>query len=109
MNANAIVRELISYGLTQKEIERRAGVHQSVVSALNTGRHGKRTPYATMVALQGLLHEVHAERSGAAAFRLGQPISSNPFQADTKYAKCWDEGFQRARDRADVELEESGK
>lgn len=61
MNANLIVRELIALGLTQMEIERRSGVDQSSVSALNTGRYGKRTPYTTVCALSELLNSVKAE------------------------------------------------
>jgi len=65
MNANLIVRELIALGLTQMEIERRSGVDQSTVSALNTGRQGKRTPYATVSALNTLLEAVKTTSAGA--------------------------------------------
>jgi transcriptional regulator with XRE-family HTH domain len=61
MNANLLVRELIAMGLTQMEIERRSGIDQSTVSALNTGRYGKRTPYTTVCALSNLLESVKAE------------------------------------------------
>lgn len=65
MNANLIVRELLAHGLTQKEIERRSGIKQCVVSALNTGRYGARTPYNTMLALKTLLDAVSAESKTA--------------------------------------------
>jgi len=57
MNANIIVRQLMALGLTQREIERRSGVKQCVVSALNTGRYGRRTPYETVVALKKVLDD----------------------------------------------------
>jgi hypothetical protein len=49
-------------GLNQMEIQRRSGVDQSVVSALKTGRKGKRMPYETVIALEKLRDEVVAER-----------------------------------------------
>jgi len=59
----------MSLGLTQREIERRSGVKQCVVSALNTGRYGRRTPYDTLISLQKVLDEVRQlsdERAGTA-------------------------------------------
>ena len=74
MNANNIVRELMSLGLTQREIERRSGVKQCVVSALNTGRYGRRTPYDTLVSLQRVLDDVkRSDNSSAGAPGLSHP------------------------------------
>lgn len=64
MNANIIVRQLMGLGLTQREIERRSGVKQCVISALNTGRYGRRTPYDTVMALQRVLDEVESSSQG---------------------------------------------
>lgn len=74
MNANTIVRELMSLGLTQREIERRSGVKQCVVSALNTGRYGRRTPYDTLISLQKVLDEMRQAGDGNA----GAPEVSQP-------------------------------
>lgn len=63
MNSNDIVHELLNFGLTQKDIERRCGIKQCVVSALKTGRYGKRTPYNTVCALKNLLDTVRLERA----------------------------------------------
>jgi transcriptional regulator with XRE-family HTH domain len=63
MNAQAIISELVNRGLTQQEIQRRSGVHQSTVSALLTGRRGKNTSYDIVTKLQKLLEEVIAEQS----------------------------------------------
>ncbi|WP_183714146.1 helix-turn-helix domain-containing protein [Paraburkholderia tropica] len=62
MRANLLVHELFLLGLTQKEVERRSGVGQSVVSALKTGRKGRRIPYETVVSLERLRDEVLQER-----------------------------------------------
>jgi transcriptional regulator with XRE-family HTH domain len=62
MNAQTIISELVARGLTQKEIERRSGVHQSTVSAILTGRRGKRVSYEIVVKLQKLLEDVIAEQ-----------------------------------------------
>lgn len=61
VDAPALVNQILAAGLTQKEIERRSGVKQCSVSALKTGRRGKRTPYETVMALAKLLEEVTAE------------------------------------------------
>lgn len=61
MNAQTIITELMKRGLTQKEIERRSGVDQSTVSAIYTGRRGKRVSYDVVMRLQTLLDEVMAE------------------------------------------------
>lgn len=61
MNAQNIIAELLRRGLTQKEIERRSGVDQSTVSAIHTGRRGKRVSYEVVFKLQKLLDEVMAE------------------------------------------------
>ncbi|MDE1139936.1 MAG: helix-turn-helix transcriptional regulator [Paraburkholderia tropica] len=61
MNAQTIIAELLRRGLTQKEIERRCGVDQSTVSAIHTGRRGKRVSYEVVVKLQKLLDDVMAE------------------------------------------------
>lgn len=61
MNAQTIIAELLRRGMTQKEIERRSGVDQSTVSAIHTGRRGKRVSYEVVIRLQGLLDEVMAE------------------------------------------------
>jgi transcriptional regulator with XRE-family HTH domain len=62
MSAQTIISELVTRGLTQKEIERRSGVHQSTVSAILTGRRGKRVSYDIVMSLQKLLDEVRAEQ-----------------------------------------------
>lgn len=72
MNANIIVRQLMSMGLTQREIERRSGVKQCVVSALNTGRYGRRTPYSTLVSLQKVLDAMQMGDEG----NVGPPDSN---------------------------------
>ena len=69
MNANLIVRELIALGLTQMEIERRSGIDQSTVSALNTGRYGKRTSYTTVCALNDLLTAVRRAAVGPSSIK----------------------------------------
>lgn len=61
MNAQTLITELMNRGLTQKEIERRSGVDQSTVSAIYTGRRGKRVSYDVVMRLQALLDEVRAE------------------------------------------------
>lgn len=61
MNAQTIIAELLGRGLTQKEIERRSGVNQSTVSAIHTGRRGKRVGYDIVMKLQKLMDEVLAE------------------------------------------------
>jgi transcriptional regulator with XRE-family HTH domain len=61
MSAQTIIAELLERGLTQKEIERRSGVDQSTVSAIHTGRRGKRVSYEVVVRLQALLDEVRAQ------------------------------------------------
>jgi len=63
MSAQTILSELVTRGLTQKEIERRSGVHQSTVSAILTGRRGKRVSYNIVMSLQKLLDEVRAEQA----------------------------------------------
>jgi hypothetical protein len=62
MRANLLVHELFLLGLTQTEIERRSRIGQSVISALKTGRKGKRMPYETVMALEKLRDEVLLER-----------------------------------------------
>jgi transcriptional regulator with XRE-family HTH domain len=61
MNAQTMIAELLGRGLTQKEIERRCGVDQSTVSAIHTGRRGKRVSYEVVMKLKKLLDEVMAE------------------------------------------------
>lgn len=63
MKANLLVTELLSFGLTQMEIEKRSGVAQSIVSALKRGVRGKRMSYETVMALEKLRDEVLAERT----------------------------------------------
>lgn len=55
-----IIAELMERGLTQMEIERRSGVDQSTVSAIYTGRRGKRVSYDVVMKLNALLDEVRA-------------------------------------------------
>lgn len=100
MTANELVRHLIASGLTQKEIERRSGVHQSVVSALNTGRYGKRTPYTTMRALELLAEALSQEGQGADAFRGACALCANPYPRDTVAAKHWEQGFLAEKSKA---------
>jgi transcriptional regulator with XRE-family HTH domain len=66
MNAQTLIAELMNRGLTQKEIERRSGVDQSTVSAIYTGRRGKRVSYDVVMRLKSLLDEVMAESPPAA-------------------------------------------
>ncbi|WP_157661675.1 helix-turn-helix domain-containing protein [Burkholderia ubonensis] len=61
MNAADIVKELSERGLTQLEIQRRSGVHQSTVSAIKTGRRGTNIRHDIHMKLQTLLDEVRAE------------------------------------------------
>lgn len=58
MNAQTLITEIMNAGLTQMEIERRSGVDQSTVSALYTGRRGKRVSYEIVSRLQVLHAEV---------------------------------------------------
>ncbi|MBU9358885.1 helix-turn-helix transcriptional regulator [Burkholderia multivorans] len=62
MKANLVVTELLSLGLSQMDIAERIGISQSTVSAVKRGVR-KRVPYETVVALEGLLDNVRAERA----------------------------------------------
>ncbi|MGS1019742.1 helix-turn-helix domain-containing protein [Burkholderia glumae] len=62
MKGTLVVNELLSLGLSQMEIERRSGVDQTTVSALKRGTR-KSTSYEKVVALEGLLYAVRAERA----------------------------------------------
>lgn len=57
MNFQTLIADLMRAGLTQMEIERRSGVDQSTVSAIYTGRRGRRVSYDVASRLQAL----HAE------------------------------------------------
>ncbi len=62
MKGNLVVKELLSLGLSQMEIARRAGISQSTVSCLNRGvRVG--CAYEKVVALEQLLEAVKIERA----------------------------------------------
>lgn len=65
MKANLLVHELSFLGLTQREIETRSGIGQSVVSALKTGRKGRRIPYETVIALERVRDQVLEEKFAA--------------------------------------------
>jgi transcriptional regulator with XRE-family HTH domain len=60
MNAKVIISELLALGLTQMEMERRTGIDQSTISAIYTGRRGKRVSYDVMSRLANLLAESKA-------------------------------------------------
>lgn len=77
MNAQTIIAELLKHGLTQKEIERRCGVDQSTVSAIYTGRRGKRVSHEVVVKLQALLDEVMAESPPASDDAQNNPGGSS--------------------------------
>lgn len=65
MNAKNIAEQLIALGLSQSEVWRRAGVSQSTVSHILTGKRGKRTSFEVVQRLQDLLLEVQQEKAGA--------------------------------------------
>lgn len=65
MNAKNIAEQLISLGLSQSDVWRRAGVSQSTVSHILTGKRGKRTSFEVVQRLQDLLLEVQLEKAGA--------------------------------------------
>jgi len=65
MNAKNIAEQLIALGLSQSEVWRRAGVSQSTVSHILSGKRGKRTSFEVVHRLQDLLLEVQQEKAGA--------------------------------------------
>ncbi|MDH0740196.1 helix-turn-helix transcriptional regulator [Achromobacter spanius] len=65
MNAKNIAEQLIALGLSQSEVWRRAGVSQSTVSHILTGKRGKRTSFEVVQRLQALLLQVQQEKAGA--------------------------------------------
>lgn len=65
MNAKNIAEHLIALGLSQSEVWRRAGVSQSTVSHILTGKRGKRTSFEVVQRLQALLLQVQQEKAGA--------------------------------------------
>ncbi len=65
MNARNIAEQLIAHGLSQSDVWRRAGVSQSTVSHILTGKRGKRTSFEVVQRLQDLLLEVQQEKAGA--------------------------------------------
>ncbi|AZS80692.1 XRE family transcriptional regulator [Achromobacter spanius] len=65
MNAKNIAEQLIALGLSQSEVGRRAGVSQSTVSHILTGKRGKRTSFEVVQRLQALLLQVQQEKAGA--------------------------------------------
>lgn len=65
MNAKNIAEQLIALGLSQSDVWRRAGVSQSTVSHILTGKRGKRTSFEVVQRLQDLLLEVQQERAAA--------------------------------------------
>ena len=70
MNATTLVREILGTGkITQAKIASRINKSQSIISALNTGKYGKRTPYDTVIALKALRDEL----CGAVAVSKDQP------------------------------------
>ncbi|WP_158658369.1 helix-turn-helix transcriptional regulator [Achromobacter sp. AONIH1] len=58
MDSKNLINRLLTHGLTQAEIQRRAGVSQSTVSHLHTGKRGKRTSFEIVQRLDALLREV---------------------------------------------------
>lgn len=59
-----MIADLMQRGLTQMEIERLSGVDQSTVSAIHTGRRGKRVSYEVMSKLKRLHDAVLSEKNG---------------------------------------------
>ncbi|HEM7889455.1 hypothetical protein [Burkholderia cepacia] len=66
MNPQAIISDLLNFGFTQMEIERRTGVDQSTISSLYTGKRGKRVSYEVGSKLQALHRAVFARQKDIA-------------------------------------------
>ncbi|MFY2611089.1 helix-turn-helix domain-containing protein [Achromobacter xylosoxidans] len=65
MNPKIIAEQLIALGLSQSDVWKRAGVSQSTVSHILSGKRGKRTSFEVVQRLQALLVEVQQEKGAA--------------------------------------------
>ncbi|MFA1682506.1 helix-turn-helix domain-containing protein [Achromobacter dolens] len=65
MNPKIIAEQLIALGLSQSDVWKRAGVSQSTVSHILSGKRGKRTSFEIVQRLQALLDEVQREKGAA--------------------------------------------
>lgn len=65
MNPKIIAEQLIALGLSQSDVWKRAGVSQSTVSHILSGKRGKRTSFEVVQRLQALLVEVQQEKGVA--------------------------------------------
>ncbi|MFY1963614.1 helix-turn-helix domain-containing protein [Achromobacter xylosoxidans] len=65
MNPKIIAEQLIALGLSQSDVWKRAGVSQSTVSHILSGKRGKRTSFEVVQRLHALLVEVQQEKGVA--------------------------------------------